>query len=31
MQQKSVQNQRTKPKCVSDWETAIAFWFLLPK
>ena len=23
--------QRTKPKCASDWETAIAFCFLLPK
>ena len=31
MQKKSIQNQWTKPKRVSDWETAIAFCFLLPK
>ena len=27
MQKKSVQNQCTKPKCVFDWETAVAFAF----
>ena len=30
MQKKGVQNQRAKLKSVSDWETAIAFCFLLP-
>ena len=31
MQKKRVQNQWTKPKCASNWETVIAFCFLLPK